>query len=144
MMSFRMLELRILNDSTKLKRSAKYNNEKNHTHQIEMSLNSNKKDSDNLSKLQEQNREEYEDGAEEIEYTVKIKSNKTKENIQKKKKKKRLRKLIFSRALPQRDFSSSEFASSDSITGKRMSDVIFDLTLSERMNGLACWMKHTG
>ena len=143
MMSFRMLELRILNDSTKLKRSAKYNNEKNHTHQIEMSLNSNKKDSDNLSKLQEQNREEYEDGAEEIEDTGKRKSKKTKENIQKKKKK-RLRKLIFSRALPQRDFSSSEFASSDSITGKRMSDVIFDLTLSERMNGLACWMKHIG
>ena len=109
-----------------------------------MSLNSNKKDSDNLSKLQEQNREEYEDGAEEIEDTGKRKSKKTKENKQKKKKKKRLRKLIFSRALPQRDFSSSEFASSDSITGKRMSDVIFDLTLSERMNGLACWMKHTG
>ena len=88
MMSFRMLELRILNDSTKLKRSAKYNNEKNHTHQIEMTLNSNKKDSDNLSKLQEQNREEYEDGAEEIEDTGKRKSKKTKENIQKKKKKK--------------------------------------------------------
>ena len=87
MMSFRMLELRILNDSTKLKRSAKYKNEKNHTHQVEMSLNSNKKDSDNLSKLQEQNREEYEDGTEEIEDTGKRKSKKTKESIQRKKKK---------------------------------------------------------
>ena len=32
-----------------------------------MSLNSTKEDSDHLSKLQEQNGEEYEDGAEEIE-----------------------------------------------------------------------------
>ena len=52
-----------------------------------MSLNSNKKDSDNLSKLQEQNREEYEDGTEEIEDTGKRKSKKTKESIQRKKKK---------------------------------------------------------
>ena len=61
-----------------------------------------------------------------------------------KEKKKKVEETYCSRALPQRDFSSSEFASSDSITGKRMSDAIFDLTLNERMNGLACWMKHIG
>ena len=43
------------------------NNKKNHTHQIEMSLNSSEEDSHHLSKLQEQNREEYEDAAEEVE-----------------------------------------------------------------------------
>ena len=53
-------------------------------------------------------------------------------------KKERLRKLTRSRVLPRRGFSSSEFTSSDSITGKNMSVAIFDLTLNERMDGLAC------
>ena len=39
-----------------------------------MSLNSTKEDSDHLSKLQEQNGEEYEHGAEEIEVSGKRKS----------------------------------------------------------------------
>ena len=57
-------------------------------------------------------------------------------------KKERLTKLVHSRVLPRRDFSSSESTSSDSIIGKNMSDAIFDFTLNERMNGLACWMKN--
>ena len=56
-------------------------------------------------------------------------------------KKERLRKLIRPRALPQHGFSSSEFTSSNCITGKSMSVAIRDLKLNERMNGLACWMK---
>ena len=59
-------------------------------------------------------------------------------------KKERLRNLIRSCVLLRPAFSSSEFTSSDSITGKSMSVAIFDLTLNERMNGLACWMKHVG
>ena len=56
-----------------------------------MTLNSNKEDSDHLSKLQEQNGE---DAAEEVEDSGKIKSKQTKESIQKKnRKKERLRKL---------------------------------------------------
>ena len=47
-----------------------------------MSLNSNKENSDHLFKLQEQNGEEYEDGAEEIEDNRKRKSKHTKESIQ--------------------------------------------------------------
>ena len=63
---------------------------KNHTHQIEMSLNSNKEDSDHLPKLQEQNGEECEDGAEEIEDSGKRKSKQTKESIQKKQEKRKV------------------------------------------------------
>ena len=59
-------------------------------------------------------------------------------------KKERLRKLIRSRVLLRPAFSSSEFISSDSITGKSMSVTMFDLTLNERMDGLACWMKNVG
>ena len=59
-------------------------------------------------------------------------------------KKERLIKLVHSRVLPRRGFSSSESTSSDSITGKNMSVTIFDLALNERMNGLACWTKHVG
>ena len=59
-------------------------------------------------------------------------------------KKERLRKLNHSRVLPGRGFSSPQSTSSDSITGKNMSVAILDLTLNERMNGLACWMKHVG
>ena len=58
-----MLELRILNDSTKLKR---------------------KEDSDHLSKLQEQNEEEYEDAVEEVENGGKRKGNQIKNSIQRK------------------------------------------------------------
>ena len=61
-------------------------------------------------------------------------------NIQKE----RLRKLVLSRVLPWRGFSSSESTSPDSITGKNMSVAIFDLILNKRMIGLACWMKHVG
>ena len=39
--------------------------------------------------------------------------------------------------------TSSESTSSDSITGKSMHLAVFDLTLNERMNGLACWMTST-
>ena len=56
--------------------------------------------------------------------------------------KERLRKLNHSHVLPRRGFSSSKPSSSDSITGKSMSVATFDLTLNERMNGPACWMKH--
>ena len=62
----------------------------------------------------------------------------------KKKKKKTEKKESQSRVLPRRGFSSSEPTSSDSITDKSMSVVIFDLTLNERINGLACWMKYIG
>ena len=46
-----------------------------------MSLNSSKVDSDHLSKLQEQNGEEYEDAAEEVEDSGKRKGKQTKESI---------------------------------------------------------------
>ena len=49
-----------------------------------MSLNSDEEDSDHLSKLQEQNGEEYEDAAEEIEENGKRKGKQTKESIQRK------------------------------------------------------------
>ena len=52
--------------------------------------------------------------------------------------------FIQSRVLPGLGFSSSEFTSSDSITGKSMSVAIYDLTSNERMHGLTCWMKHVG
>ena len=51
-----------------------------------MSLTSNKEDSDYLSNLQEQNGKEYEDAAEEIRDSGKIKSKQTKESMQYKKK----------------------------------------------------------
>ena len=95
-----------------------------------MSLNSNNENSDHLSTLQEQNGEEYvaeEDVAEEVEDSER---------------KERFRKVILSCVLPRRGFSLSESTSSDSITGKSMSVTIFDLTLNEKMNGSACWMKH--
>ena len=58
-----------------------------------MSLNSSGEDSEHLSKLQEQNGEEYKDAAEEVEDSGKRKSKKIKESIQRKQKKKeRLRK----------------------------------------------------
>ena len=60
---------------------------KNHAHQIKMSLNNNKEDSDHLSKLQEQNGEEYEDVAEEVEDSGKRKDKQTQESIQRKQKK---------------------------------------------------------
>ena len=59
-------------------------------------------------------------------------------------KKGRFKKLIHYRILSRSHFSSSESTSSDSITGKNMYVTIFDLTSNERMNGLACWMKHLG
>ena len=89
-----------------------------------MSLGSNKKYSDHLSKLQEQNGEECEDGAEEIE------DSRPKKVYKRNRKKERLRKLIRSHVLPRLDFSTSEFTMSDSITGKSMSVAIFDLTLN--------------
>ena len=62
---------------------------KNHTHQIEISLNSSEEDSDHLSKLPEQNGEEYEDVAEEVEDSGKRKGKQTKETIQRKQKKRK-------------------------------------------------------
>ena len=106
-----------------------------------MTLNSNKEDSDHLSKLQEQNGE---DAAEEVEDSGKRKSKQTKESIQKKQKKRKVEETFYSRVLPRRGFLSSESTSPDSITGKSMSVAIFDLTLNERMNGLTCWMKYIG
>ena len=55
-----------------------------------MSLNSNKEDSNLLSKLQEQNGEEYEDAAEEIEPSGKRKGKHTKESMQSKQKKRKV------------------------------------------------------
>ena len=52
--------------------------------------------------------------------------------------------FIHSRVLPGRRFSSWESTMSYSITGKSMSVSSFDLTTNERMNRLACWMKHVG
>ena len=49
-----------------------------------MFLSSSKEDSDHLSKLQEQNGEEYEDAAEEVEDGRKRKGKQTKESIQRK------------------------------------------------------------
>ena len=68
----------------------------------------------------------------------KEKASRPKKVYKRNRKKERFRKLIRSRVLPRRGFSSSEFTSSDSITGKSMSVAIFDLTLNERMNRLAC------
>ena len=86
MTSFRVFELRILNDLTKLKR-----NKKNNTHQIKMSLISSKEDSDHLSKLQEQNGEEYKDAAEEVEDSGKRKGKQIKESIPRKQKKRKVK-----------------------------------------------------
>ena len=55
-----------------------------------MSLNNSKEDSDHLSKLQEQNGEEYEDAAEEVEDSRKRKSKHTKESIPRKQKKRKV------------------------------------------------------
>ena len=100
-----------------------------------MSLNSSKEDSDHLSKLQEQNRKEHEDAAEEVEDSGKRKrqSDQRKYTKETEKKKNRLRKLIHSCVLPLRGFSSAESTSCDSITGKSMSIAIFDLTLNENI-----------
>ena len=101
-----------------------------------MSLNSSKEDSDHLSKLQEQNRKEHEDAAEEVEDSGKRKRQSDQRKYTKeteKKKKNRLKKLIHSRVLPLRGFSSAESTSCDSITGKSMSIAIFDLTLNENI-----------
>ena len=59
-------------------------------------------------------------------------------------KKERLGKIIHSRLIPRHGFPSSESTSSNSITGKSMPVAILGLTLNERMNGLAYWMKHVG
>ena len=76
--------------------------------------------------------EEYEDAAKEVEDGGKSKVKQTKESIQRKQKKGKVEEI------------SSESTSSDSITGKSIPVTIFDLTLNERMNGLAYWMKHIG
>ena len=55
-----------------------------------MSLNNSKEGSDHLSTLQEQNREEYEDAAEEVEDSGKRKGKQTKESIQRKQKKRNI------------------------------------------------------
>ena len=55
-----------------------------------MTFNSNKEDSGHLSKLQEQNGEEYEDAAEEVEDSGKREGKQTKESIQRQQKKKKV------------------------------------------------------
>ena len=103
-----------------------------------MSLTSNKEHSDHLSKLQEQNGE---DAREEVEDNRKKKTQADQRKyIKETKKKRKVRKLIHSRVLPRRGFSSSshESRSPDGVTDQSMSVTIFDLTLNERMNGLAC------
>ena len=114
-----------------------------------MGLNSSKEDSDHLSKLPEQNGEEYKDAAEEVEDTGKRKDRQTKESMQRKQKKRKFEKTEKD-GNDKKDWNdketmetSSESTSSDSITGKSMHLAIFDLTLNERMNGLACWMTRT-
>lgn len=57
---------------------------------MEMSLSTSEGDSDHLLKLQEQHGEEYEDAAEEVEYSGKKKASKTKESIQRKLKKRKV------------------------------------------------------
>ena len=117
---------------------------KNHTCQIEISLNNSKEDFDHLSNLQEQNGEEYEDGERKLKQRKKKKQADQRKYTKETEKKEKLRKIIRSRILPRSGFSSSEFTSSDSITGESISIVSFDLILTERMNGLACWIKHIG
>ena len=113
-------------------------------------MNSSKEDSDHLSKLQKQNGEEYKDAAKEVEDTGKRKGKKTKQSMQRKQKKRKFEETEKDEN-DKRDWNdnetiktSSESTSFDSITGKSMSLAIFDLTLNERMNGFACWMKHVG
>ena len=77
-----------------------------------------------------------------LKMTEKEKARRPKKVYKGNREKERLRKFIHSGVLPRRGFSSSESTSSDSITGKGMSVAIFYLTLNERMNELACWMKH--
>ena len=60
----------------------------------------------------------------------KEKASRPKKVYKRNRKKERLRKLIRSHVLPRLGFSSSEFTTSDSITGKSMSVAIFDLTLN--------------
>ena len=55
-----------------------------------MTFNNNKEDSGHLSKLQEQNGEEYEDAAEEVEDSGKREGKQTKESIQRQQKKKKV------------------------------------------------------
>ena len=55
-----------------------------------MTFNSNEEDSGHLSKLQEQNGEEYEDAAEEVEDSGKREGKQTKESIQRQQKKKKV------------------------------------------------------
>ena len=105
-----------------------------------MSLNSSKEDSDHLSKLQEQNGEEYEDAAEKVQDSRKRKGKQTKESIQRKQQKRNVGEAYSLSRFTRCVFSLSESTSSDSCTGKSISVVIFDLTLNERMNGLTCWM----
>ena len=53
-------------------------------------MNSSEEDPDHLSKLHEQNREEYEDATEEVEDSGKGKGKQTKESIQRKQKKRKV------------------------------------------------------
>ena len=109
-----------------------------------MSLNSNKEDSDHLSKLQEQNGKNTKMQQKNLKIAEKEKASRPKKVYKGNRKNEMLRKRIHSRVLPRRGFSSSESASSDSVTGKSISVVIFDFTLNEKMNGLTFWMKHLG
>ena len=72
------------------------------------------------------------------------KSKQTKESIQKKQKKRKVEETYPLSRFTSAWLASSEFKSSDSITGKSIPVAIFDLALNERMNGLACWMKLIG
>ena len=93
-------------------------------------------DSDHLSKLQEQNGEEYEDAAEKVQDSRKRKGKQTKESIQRKQQKRNVGEAYSLSRFTRCVFSLSESTSSDSCTSKSISVVIFDLTLNERMNEL--------
>ena len=103
MTSFRVLELRISNDSTKL--LTIYLNHKNNMGQN--------------AKIQRKK----------LKIAEKEKASRPKKVC---KGNRRLRKLR----------NTGKSTSSDSVSGKSISVVIFDLISNERMNGLGCWMKH--
>ena len=90
-----------------------------------MSLNSGEEDYDYLSKLQDQNGRKYKDAAEEIEDCGKRKGKQAKENMQRKVRKRKV-----------------EETEKDGNDKKDWNDN--SLTSNERMNGIACWIKHVG
>ena len=98
-----------------------------------MRLNKSEENSDYLSKLQEQNGEEYEDVAEEVEDSGKRKSKQTKKSIQGKQKMRKAEE-IEKDGNDKKDWNDNEMMDF-------MSATIFDFPSNEIMN-VACWIKH--